>query len=172
MTARTLVLLRHAKAETPQQRPDFDRRLTARGETDAAAAGAWLTDERICPDLVFCSPATRTRQTWQGISIALAQARHGGGTPEVRYERGLYLGGRTEVFDLLSTAPATVRTILVVGHNPTVSEVSIMLVPDEQYDGQQIALRTAGLAVHRAEGPWSTTEPGSMRLVERYTARG
>jgi phosphohistidine phosphatase len=172
MTARTLVLLRHAKAETPGDDPDFDRRLTTRGENDADAAGAWLADERLRPDLVFCSPAARTRQTWQGVSIALAQAQSGQVSPEVRYEKGLYDGGRTEVFDLLRTVPDTVRTVLVVGHNPTVSEVSVLLVPDDEWDGQQVALHTAGLAVHRADGPWSATEPGSMRLTERHTARG
>ena len=172
MTARTLVLLRHAKAEHPDNKIDFDRELTSRGETDADAAGAWLADERIHPDLVFCSPAARTRQTWQGVSIALAQAGSGPVSPEVRYEKGLYAGGRTEVFDLLRTVPDTVHTVLVVGHNPTVSEVSILLVPDEQWDGQQVELRTSGLAVHRAEGSWSTTEPGSMALIERHTARG
>jgi phosphohistidine phosphatase len=172
MTARTLVILRHAKAETPGDEPDFDRRLTSRGETDADAAGSWLADERIHPDLVFCSPARRTRQTWQGVSIALAQAQASGVSPEVRYEKGLYAGGRTEVFDLLRTVPDTVHTVLVVGHNPTVSEVSIMLIPDDQWDGQQVELRTSGLAVHRTDESWSTTEPGSMRLAERHTARG
>jgi phosphohistidine phosphatase len=172
MTARTLVLLRHAKAETPGDDPDFDRRLTTRGENDADAAGSWLADERIHPDLVLCSPAARTRQTWQGVSIALAQAQAGQVSPEVRYEKDLYSGGRTEMFDLLRTVPDTVRTVLVVGHNPTVSEVSILLVPDEDWDGKQLELRTAGLAVHRSDGLWSTTEPGSMRLTERHTARG
>ncbi|MFD0519119.1 SixA phosphatase family protein [Paractinoplanes durhamensis] len=121
---------------------------------------------------MFCSSAARTRQTWQGVSIALAQAQSSQVSPEVRYEKGLYDGGRTEVFDLLRTVPDTVRTILVVGHNPTVSEVSILLVPDEQWDGRQVELRTSGLAVHRAEGLWAATEPGSMPLVERHTARG
>jgi phosphohistidine phosphatase len=172
MTARTLVLLRHAKAETPGDLPDFERRLTPKGESDADAAGSWLADERLHPDLVFCSPATRTRQTWQGVSIALAQAQQGGGAPEVRYEPGLYAGGRTEVFDLLRVVPEQVRTVLVVGHNPTVSQVSIMLIPDDQFDGDEVDLRTSGLAVHQATGPWSGTEPGSMRLLERHTARG
>jgi phosphohistidine phosphatase len=172
MSARTLVLLRHAKSEIPGEKPDFDRRLTERGERDADAAGAWLADERIHPDLVLCSPAARTRQTWQGVSIALAAARPGGGAPEVRYERDLYSGGRTEIFDLLRKTPETVRTILIVGHNPTMSEVSIMLIPDEQWDGRQVELRTSGLAVHRLPGPWSTAEPGSMTLIERHTARG
>ena len=92
--------------------------------------------------------------------------------PEVRYEAGLYEGGRTAVFDLLGQVPDTVQTVLVVGHNPTMSEVSILLIPDDQYDGKDIELKTSGLAVHRADGPWSGTEPGSMRLVERHTARG
>ena len=172
MTDRTLVILRHAKAETPGEEPDFDRRLTSRGETDADAAGAWLADERIRPDLVLCSPAARTRPTWQGVSIALTQAHPGVASPEVRYEKGLYSGGRTEVFDLLRTVPETVRTVLIVGHNPTVSEVSTLLIPDDQWDGQEVELRTSGLAVHRAEAGWSETSPRSMRLVERHTARG
>jgi phosphohistidine phosphatase len=172
MTARTLVLLRHAKAETPGAERDFDRKLTDRGETDADAAGAWLADERIHPDLVFCSPAARTRQTWQGVSIALAQVHAGGGAPEVRYERELYGAGPTEVFDLLRTIPDTVHTVLVVGHNPTVSEVSMLLLPDDQYDSRGVELRTAGLAVHRSDGSWSETEPGSMHLAERHLARG
>jgi phosphohistidine phosphatase len=172
MSARTLVLLRHAKAETPGDQHDFDRRLTAGGQSDADAAGAWLADEHLRPDLVFCSPAARTRQTWQYVSIALAQALPGSGAPEVHYERKLYEGGRTEVFDLLRTVPSHVKTVLVVGHNPTVSDVSLLLIPDDQYDGNAVGLKTSGLAVHRSEGPWSATEPGSMRLLERHTARG
>jgi phosphohistidine phosphatase len=172
MTARTVVLLRHAKAETPGEPPDFERRLTEVGESDADAAGSWLADERLQPDLVLCSPAARTRQTWQGVSIAMAQARPEQPAPEVRYEAALYEGGRTEVFDLLGKLPDSVHTVLVVGHNPTMSEVSLLLIPDEQYDGKDVELKTSGLAVHRADGPWSGTEPGSMRLVERHTARG
>jgi phosphohistidine phosphatase len=172
MNARTLVLLRHAKAETPGDQLDFDRRLTTTGEADADAAGSWLADERIQPDLVFCSPAARTRQTWHGAAVALEQAHPGAGSPEVRYEKTLYFGGRTEVFDLLRTVPDSVRTVLVVGHNPTMSEVSFLLVPDEDFDGKQVELKTAGLAVHRTEGSWSSAEPGSMTLIERHTARG
>ncbi len=173
MTARTLILLRHAKAELPGEIPDFDRRLTTVGEVDADATGSWLADERLHPELVFCSPSARTRQTWQGVSVALAQVSPGGRAAEVRYEKGLYAGGRTEVFDLLRTVPDTVRTVLVVGHNPTMSEVSTLLIPDAEFDGREIELKTAGLAVHRESGgSWQMTEPGSMRLHERHTARG
>ncbi|BCY04979.1 histidine phosphatase family protein [Actinoplanes sp. L3-i22] len=172
MTLRTLILLRHAKAETPGELPDFDRSLTDRGTSDADAAGAWLADERLHPDLVICSPAKRTRETWQAASVALAQGSPGHGAPEVHYEDQLYYGGRTEVFDLLRAVPETVRTILVVGHNPTMSEVSALLIPDEQWDGAAMEMKTSGLAVHTSEAAWSEAQPKAMRLTRRHTARG
>jgi len=168
MTERTLVLLRHAKAEAHDARPDFDRRLTAKGEADADAAGAWLADQRLLPKLVLCSPAARTRQTWHGVAVALDQASPGSAGVEVRYEEGLYAGGRTEVIDLLRAVPEDVGTVLIVGHNPTMSDISFLLSPD----GADVELKTSGLAVHTSEGAWAGTEPGSMRLTLRHTARG
>jgi phosphohistidine phosphatase len=170
MTVRTLVLLRHAKAETPDNGPDIERQLTKGGAADADAAGSWLAAERLRPDLVLSSPATRTRQTWHGVAVALARADPEGPAPEVRYEAGLYDGGRTEVIDLLRAVPDGVGTVLVIGHNPTVSEVSLLLRPDEPVGA--FGLKTSGLAVHRAEGPWSQTEPASMPLIRQHTARG
>ena len=170
MTARTLLLLRHAKAKTPDDRPDVERRLTKRGQRDSAAAGTWMAAQGLRPEMVLCSPATRTRQTWHGVAMAMAAADAGATSPEVRYERGLYTGGRTEVIDLLRGVPDGVGTVLVVGHNPTISDVSVLLRPDG--NGTVEGLKTCGLAVHRAEGPWSGTEPGGMELVTIHTARG
>jgi len=172
MTPRTLVLLRHAKAETPGELLDFDRRLTVKGEADADAAGAWLADEGLRPGLVLCSPAARTRQTWHGVAVAVAQAGDSDAvSPEVHYEPGLYEGGRTEVIDLLRAVSDDIKVVLIVGHNPTMSDVSILLRP---YDAQAPVepLKTAGLAVHRLDGSWSAVEPGSMPLLELHTARG
>jgi phosphohistidine phosphatase len=171
MTARTLVLLRHAKAETPGEMLDFERRLAPSGVADAGAVGSWLAEQGLRPDLVICSAATRTRQTWQYASAALAAAHPGAPSPEIRYEQGLYDGGRTEVIDLLRAVPDSVRTVLVVGHNPTMSDVSILLSPYDE-DAVLVELKTSGLAVHRADGSWSGTEPGSMPLALTHTARG
>jgi phosphohistidine phosphatase len=169
MTTRTLILLRHAKSETPDGKPDFERRLTKRGQADAEAAGSWLADQGLRPDLVLSSSATRTRQTWHGVALALAQADPDGAAPEVRYKRDLYDGGRTEVIDLLRAVPDGTAIVLVIGHNPTISDVSILLRGD---DGGWEGLKTCGMAVHRADGPWSETEPGSMEVVADHTARG
>ena len=130
MTARTLVLLRHAKAQTPGELPDIERPLTERGRADAGAAGTWLADEGLRPGLVICSPAVRTRQTWHAVAIALATCDPSGGAPEVHYEQQLYDGGRTELVDLVQAVSDDITTVLVIGHNPTVSDVSLLLRPD------------------------------------------
>jgi phosphohistidine phosphatase len=171
MTVGTLVLLRHAKAERIDDRTDIERPLTARGHRDAGAAGTWLAAQDLRPDLVLCSPAVRTRQTWHDVAMALAEADPSGGGPEVRYEATLYDGGRTELVDLLRAVPDSIGTVLVIGHNPTISDVSVLLRPDRRVTGGD-ELPTCGLAVHRPSGPWSATEPGSAEMIRQHTARG
>jgi phosphohistidine phosphatase len=74
VSTRTLVILRHAKAANPQGVADPDRPLSQRGHADAAAAGVWLARRGLQPDLVVCSPALRTRQTWHGVALGLVSA--------------------------------------------------------------------------------------------------
>ena len=98
------------------------------------------------------------------VSLALRSALkrlvHDGGAKAV-----------TEVIDLLREVGDDVSTVLVIGHNPTMSDVSILLRPDDEDPGWE-GLKTAGLAVHTTNRPWSETEPGAMALQRRHTARG
>ncbi|GAA0808570.1 SixA phosphatase family protein [Spirilliplanes yamanashiensis] len=169
MTARTLVLLRHAKADDPPGLKDIDRPLVMRGRLDAKAAGAWLATRGLLPDLVLCSAARRTRETWHGVALGLAEAGAESG-PEVRYERQLYSGDVDDLLDVVRVADEDAATILVIGHNPTVSDASVRLAPDEAAEAFT-GLQTAALAVHRCTGPWTTLGPATAELVERHTAR-
>jgi phosphohistidine phosphatase len=164
MTERTLVLLRHAKADHPSGVSDEQRPLTARGHADAGAAGAWLARAGLRPDLVICSPSKRTRQTWHGVAVALA----GDATPQIRYEEDVYDGGAKDLLALVRRAGDDVRTILLIGHNPSVSMLSSLLDPaaDNESDG----LRTSGLAVHRA-ATWADFGRGGAKLTAVHTAR-
>src|SRR4051812_16725618 len=126
MTERSLVLLRHAKAERPQTGgTDADRPLTPRGHSDAAAAGAWLATLRLVPDLVLCSPARRPRQPWHAVATAVGADLTG---LTVRYEPLLYDAstGR-ELLDLIKPTPPEPRVVLVIGHNPLISMLSELL---------------------------------------------
>ncbi|MCP2324110.1 phosphohistidine phosphatase [Hamadaea flava] len=172
MTARTLVLLRHAKADRPSGIADTDRPLTDRGHADAAAAGAWLLASGHVPDLVLCSPARRTRQTWHSVAIALG----GAGSPKVQYERELYDGELAEALDLIaaaakeSAAEASAgksHTILLIGHNPTISQLSAALDQAGQADSD--GLRTSGIAVHELPDEWHAGTVAPLRAT--HTAR-
>jgi phosphohistidine phosphatase len=160
---RTLVIMRHAKAEQLVSGTDFERRLTARGTTDATAAGAWLAAEGLVPDLVICSPAARTRGTWHGVAIGLADAEVTA-SPVVRYEAALYEEGLASALALVRGSGPEAATVLVIGHNPTVSALSARL-DDKATDG----LRTAGIAVHEVTGDWAGL--GSAPRRGTHTAR-
>jgi phosphohistidine phosphatase len=167
MTERSLVLLRHAKAEHPHGGgTDLDRRLTARGHADAAAAGAWLLNRSLVPELVLCSPARRTRQTWHAVATALgADAR----AVTTLYEPLLYhASGSRELLDLIIPTPADVSVVLVIGHNPLISMLSELLDPAS---GPAGGLRTSGIAVHQVPQPWHDGGPGAAPLIQDCTAR-
>jgi phosphohistidine phosphatase len=163
-SGRTLILLRHTKAERPDGLPDVDRSLTDRGHADAAAAGGWMATQGHVPDLVICSPSKRTRQTWHGVAVAMA-----GAAPDVRYERSVYDGTARDLLELVRHADDGARTLLLIGHNPSVSELSAMLDPSG--DGDSDGLRTGGLAVHEVPGSWAKCGPRLAPLTATHTAR-
>ncbi|WP_372451845.1 SixA phosphatase family protein [Catellatospora tritici] len=161
---RTLVLLRHAKADRPVGIPDADRPLTDRGHADAAAAGAWLVSQEYVPDLVLCSPSRRTRQTWHSVAVALS----GAGSPTVHYERPIYEGSADDLLDVIRAADPACRTVLLIGHNPSISQLSAQLDAGGG-EGDSDGLRTCGLAVHVVESDWATLD--AAKLATAHTAR-
>jgi phosphohistidine phosphatase len=162
VSTRTLVILRHAKAASPDRVADVDRPLTSRGHADAAAAGAWLARRGFAPDLVLCSPSRRTRETWHGVALALAAA------PEVTYSEDLYAASSGTLLEVVAGVTDDVSVVLLVGHNPAVSQLSQHLDPEgADPDG----LRTAGAAVHRWQGSWVECGRRAADLVATHTAR-
>lgn len=161
----TLVILRHAKTERSEELVDIDRSLTERGHADAGAAGAWLSAHGYGPELVVCSPARRTRQTWHGLAIGMNRTE----APEVRYEPVVYGGDGEDVLDLLRSVPDGFGTVLLIGHNPALSMLSAALDPEAARDSD--GLSTCGLAVHEVPGPWADLRPGGGRLIASHTAR-
>jgi phosphohistidine phosphatase len=169
MSSRTLVLVRHAKADRPGGVIDFDRPLTPRGHADSGAVGAWLAHRGYGPDVVLCSPAKRTRQTWHGVALGIADAG-ADAEPAVAYDERLYDGDEADMLAAVREADAAAECVAVVGHNPTVSLLAGLLDPASGMDGD--GLRTSGVAVHRFDGEWADLSPGGAELLETHTARG
>ncbi len=169
MTVRTLVLLRHAHAPWPAGVSDEERTLSARGRRDARAAGVWLAG-RARPDVVLCSPARRTRETWQQVAEGLAAAGNPDGTPEpaVRFEPALFRGGAAALLAAIRGVDDAATTVLLIGHNPDVSRLAAELDPAADLRG---TLPTATLVVHQTESPWRELALGRTRLIAVHTAR-
>jgi phosphohistidine phosphatase len=158
---RTLAILRHAKAERPSGVADMDRPLTHRGQKDATAAGEWLAARGFVPDLVLCSPAKRTRQTWHAVAAGLALAD----APVVRYEPAVYGAGARELLELIARTDPDVGSVLLIGHNPVASTLSALLDPEATRDSD--GLRTSGVALHSVPVPW-TSLPSARAPVSAY----
>ncbi|MFF5172462.1 SixA phosphatase family protein [Micromonospora sp. NPDC000089] len=171
---RTLVLLRHAKAEQPAGgAQDAERRLTARGHADAAAAGAWLARHALLPDVVLCSTARRTRQTWHDVALGMtgspAEGGPAGGRPAIRYEAAAYEAHPDALLELVRAVDPEAGTVLLVAHNPGISLFSALLDPER---ADRDGLRTTDLVVHRPTSTWADLAAGGAPIVDRHTARG
>ena len=165
---RRLVILRHAKAERGST-TDHERPLSSRGRADAIAAGRWLAESKLAPDLVLCSTATRARETW-----VLAATELEDGIPTT-FERDAYHADATDLLTLLRQTPDDVATLLVVGHNPGLHYLVLGLVgsgPEKLRREAQEHLATAGLAVVEFSGSWATLTEGEGTLTEFAVARG
>ena len=167
---RRLVLLRHAKSAWPDGVPDHDRPLAPRGRRDAPAAGRWLRKSGLVPDRVMCSTAQRARETWQLAEEQL------GADPQTVFEQRVYGATSAELLDLARHAPAGVRTLLIVGHDPAMQELTLDLASAQPGDqGLEAVSRvrvkfpTAAIAVLAFTGTWPKIAVGQACLTDFVT---
>lgn len=163
---RTLILLRHAKSDYPPGVADHDRPLAKRGIREAGLAGDWLRANAPSVDQVLCSTATRTRNTLERTGIEAP----------VSYRDELYDAMPGTVIAAINTVGDDVGTLLVIGHEPTMSSVALGLAGAAGTDAavaQQISEKfpTSGIAVLRVSGGWADVEPGSGALVGFHVPR-
>ena len=109
---KTLLILRHGKAEKGSHLPDHDRPLTDRGERQSVAAGERLRQEGLVPDAILTSTADRAKRTAE----LAAEACGFQGEIEIRDE--LYLAESKRLLDVVRGLPAKNRVAMIVGHNP------------------------------------------------------
>lgn len=167
MNARRLVLLRHAKAEPAGAVVDHERPLALVGRRQASAVGAAIAAAGLAPTHVLCSSALRTRQTWEIARAALAVA--GAPEPVVSVTDDLYDVSTGGLVGALQALPADAATVLVVGHEPTMSHAATTLAgtgSDELVVAQaRLGVPTAAWSVLEHDGTWELVAPGALRLV-------
>jgi phosphohistidine phosphatase len=148
----------HARAEAPSDR---ERPLDKRGRRESKAAG--VAARSWPPDLALVSETVRTRETFDHFCEGLGQ------TVDVQYLDELYQAAVSTLRHVVSTAPHDVSTVLLVGHDPTISELCEELLASGTSAGDTERLtddgmRTGMLAVFAWTGGWDPAAADGIRL--------
>lgn len=167
---KTLIILRHAKAETGSaSQDDHERGLNDIGVAACAIVGKYIAGQRISPDTVLCSTALRARATW-----ALVKKAAGIGPPEEFTDR-LYLASANETLNLLAALPETARSVMLVGHNPGFHQLCLTLArkgDEALLDRLVLKFPTCALAViELGEGEWKDVAQAQSALQSFVTPK-
>ena len=169
---RQLFLLRYAKSswEHPST-PDHERPLNERGRKAAAAMRQMMRSKGLVPDLVLVSNARRTLETLNAF-------RPWDKPPIIDATGALYLASATLMLELLREVNGSVRSVLLIGHNPGLQELAVLLAGahEKAAEGKRARLMaaaypTGALAEFELSAPWSEIGEGSGRLTRFVTPR-
>jgi phosphohistidine phosphatase len=165
---RQLTLLRHAKSSWAENgQADRERPLAPRGRKAAGRIAAYLEEHGVRPEVVLCSPAARTTETLELIRPGLGEE------VDVRLEEALYGAGATALLDRLRGLPDRVGWAMVVGHNPGLQQLVVLLARDGPLrEKARSHFPTGALASMRLrEGAWTDLGPGRADLVSYVAPR-
>lgn len=158
----TVLLLRHAKSRWDEPGlDDHDRGLAPRGEKAARRIGKAIAARGWRPELVLCSTARRTRDTWELVEAALPQP-----APELKLLKGLYLATPSALLAVIRRQPDAARTVVVVGHNPGLQGLAVALAGRTASSELREKYPTGALACLEFDvASWRDVAPGGGRLV-------
>ena len=157
-----LTLMRHADARWKDSDvSDLERPLNRRGASDAETMARRLAEHGLVPELILASPARRTQQTAEILARVFAA-----GAPRVVREETLYLASAAEILRMAQATGPRIGHLLLVAHNPGVSELMQMLLPQTEPPG----LAAAGLcSIEFGCEAWEALGPGTVRSAVRET---
>ncbi len=152
-----LTLIRHAKSSWDHSGlSDFERPLNARGQRDLPGLVERATGQLPRPERLIFSGAVRTRQTSQPLAEAWQLDESAWLERRDAYEASL-----DALLALLREQPDSCHHLVLVGHNPGMSDLLAHLTATPPRHYPTAAFAHLELAVDR----WSALERGCARLL-------
>lgn len=166
-----LILFRHAKSgwEDAVSR-DFDRPINERGRLGARLMGEKLREQGPVFDHVIASPAIRVVETIEEFEKTY-------GTPlEPEWDKRVYLASCMTLLDVVHDADDRYQAIMMVGHNPGLEDMVLMLVPDDGHsperDEIEEKLPTAAVVELTIDcDRWADVQPRMARITRLMRPR-
>ncbi len=153
-----LYLLRHGLAAELGEHgvtKDAERALTPKGKAKLSQIAAAMGAQGLSFDLILSSPYVRARQTAEIVAEALGMRKR------VEFTEALVPGGQTrKLVDLLRLMHPNPREVLLVGHEPLLSDLISVLVAGGP--GLPVVMKKGGLCKLSAE----TLEHGRCAALE------
>ena len=164
--------MRHAKSAWDDPKlADHARPLNTRGRVAALAMREAMRGLGLAPDLVLVSSARRTLQTLEALEPW-------DDTPLIEPSDALYLATPAQMLKVLNTVTETTRSVLLLGHNPGLHELAMLLAgPAAMATRDTMTQRliegypTGALAEFSVPGPWGKLGEGGGRLVRFLAPR-
>ncbi len=152
-----LTLVRHAKSSwSDSGLSDRERPLNRRGERDAPDMGQRIAGHGIRPSQIIASPAVRAWSTARIIAQEIAYP-----VEFLQKEDRLYLASLTALLDTVVAQDDGFNDLMVVGHNPGLTEFANYLIP-----GITNNLPTAGVvSVQLDTDTWSLYDKPDCELL-------
>ena len=123
---KTLFLVRHAKSDWHAASAcDFQRPLNDRGLKAAPLMGQRLQAKSMKPDAILASPATRAKQTAELMALEMDYPQE-----KIGWEQTIYGASCDDLLALIHAAPSHDQSLMLVGHNPTMTIMANQLAGD------------------------------------------
>ena len=114
---KTLIIVRHAKSSWEHTHlADHDRPLLEVGKKRTRLIISRLQDLNIQPDLIISSSAKRALETAQYLAKGLSYSKD-----KIKSSSNYYTASHTELMNEFYDMPDDFNTVMLVGHNPTLT---------------------------------------------------
>ena len=122
---KTLYLMRHAKSSWSfDDLSDRERPLNDRGRDDAPRMGQALAARQLTLDLLVSSPAVRALSTAVLVARELNYLHD-----NIKVEPSIYEADLETLLAVVHALPNAADSVLLTGHNPTITDVANYLSP-------------------------------------------
>jgi len=166
---KTVYLLRHAKSDWDDANlKDHERPLSERGKKAAPQMAAYIKKQKYKPDIILCSTARRTVETFDALKEELGESL------TVRFEDAIYLADPHKLLERLTWLDDGMKSAMIIGHNPGMAQLALQLTRSpEDSDEEKLHKRmrekfsTAALAVIKIPiKAWADLKDGKGRLAD------
>lgn len=118
-----LYIVRHTQKEDEQIGiDDYDRELSPKGVKEAEIIAHFFASKNPSIDLIVASPATRTKRTAEIFAKILCYNK------TIMLNEVLYMAFVNELIETITYTYDTVDTMLLVGHNPSLTALAVTLL--------------------------------------------